>query len=117
MRSPIRTIVFVILLVVAYVLFHQARAAWGVTDEEGARVDGGKIILLFGGIVVVGVIIAILFVTTIMPQIAEGLGNLFFNPNEQIEKNPHAEAMAAVARGEYEEAIEAYQAIYEKRPQ
>ena len=116
MRSPVRTIIFVVLLVVAFVLFHQARAAWGMTDEEGAKIDPGKIILLFGGIVIVGVIVAILFVTTIMPEIAEAAGNLFFNPNEQIEKNPHADAMAAVARGDYEEAIEAYRTIYENDP-
>ena len=111
MRSPIRTILFVILLVLAFVLFHNARAAWGSPDVAPSTILG-----LFAGIVVLGVGIAILFVTTILPEVVESVANLFFNPNEKAEKDPHSDAISAVALGEYEEAIEAYRVIYENDP-
>jgi tetratricopeptide (TPR) repeat protein len=111
MRTPIRTILFVILLVVAFVLFHTARAAWGNPEVAPSRILG-----LFGGFVVLGAGIAILFVTTILPAMVESMTNLFFNPNERIEKDPHSDAISAVARGDYEGAIEAYRAIYEEDP-
>jgi tetratricopeptide (TPR) repeat protein len=111
MRSPVRTILFLILLVLAFVLFHNARAASGNPDVAPSKILG-----LFAGVVVLGVGIAILFVTTIMPAMVESMTNLFFNPNEEVEKDVHSEAISAVARGEYEEAIEAYRAIYEEDP-
>jgi tetratricopeptide (TPR) repeat protein len=111
MRSPIRTILFVILLVFAFVLFHKARTEWGNPDVAPSTILG-----LFAGIVVLGVGIAILFVTTILPALVESMTNLFFNPNEKAEKDPHSDAISACARGEYEEAIEAYRVIYENDP-
>ena len=111
MRSPIRTILFVILLVFAAVLFHYARATW-----TGPDVEVGKMLGFFIGFVALGVGLAILFVTTILPDIIEYMANLFFNPNEKAEKDPHSDAISAVARGEYEEAIEAYRVIYENDP-
>jgi len=111
MRSPIRTALFVILLVLAGVLFHSARVAWGSPEVAPSKMLG-----LFGGFVVLGAGIAILFVTTILPAIVESMTNLFFNPNEKIEKDPHSDAISAVARGDFEEAIEAYRMIYEEDP-
>jgi tetratricopeptide (TPR) repeat protein len=113
MRSPIRTILFAVLLVLAFVLFHKARTAYGNPDTT---TPPSTILGLFLGFVVLGVAIAILFVTTIMPAMVESMTNLFFNPNEKVEKDPHADAISALARGEYEEAIEAYRAIYEQDP-
>jgi len=111
MRSPIRTILFVLLLVFAFVLFHNARAAYNSPDVAPSKMLG-----LFAGFVVLAVAVAILFVTTILPALVESATNLFFNPNEKVEKDPHSDAISAVARGEYEEAIEAYRVIYEKDP-
>lgn len=118
MRSPIRTIAFVVLLVIVFVLLHQVRVAFNVPpDDDGVvKTDMGKIIMLFGGVVIVGVGLAVLFVTTILPEMTEAVANSFFNPNEKIEKDPHADARAAVQRGEFEEAITLYQEIYEKEP-
>jgi tetratricopeptide (TPR) repeat protein len=111
MRSPIRTILFVILLVFAFVLFRDARAAY-----NGPDVSPSKMLGLFAGFIALAVAIAILFVTTILPALVETITDLFFNPNEKAEKDPHADAVSAVARGEYEEAVEAYRAIYEADP-
>jgi tetratricopeptide (TPR) repeat protein len=111
MRSPIRMIVFLILLVSTFVIFHKARVASNIPDAAPSTILG-----LFAGFVVLAVVVAILFVTTIMPELVESVTNLFFNPNEKAEKDPHSEAVSAVARGEYEEAIEAYRVIYENDP-
>jgi tetratricopeptide (TPR) repeat protein len=111
MRSSIRTILFFILLVCGFVLFHYARAAHNNPDTAPSQILG-----LFAGIVLLGVVVAVLFVTTILPALVESMTNLFFNPNEQAEKDPHSDAISAVARGDYEGAIEAYRAIYENDP-
>ncbi len=111
MRSPIRTAVFVILLIVAFFFFRNARAAFNNPDVAPSQILG-----LFVGIVLLGVAIAVLFVTSILPELVETMTNLFFNPNEKMEKDPHSEAISAVARGEYEQAIEAYRVIYESDP-
>jgi tetratricopeptide (TPR) repeat protein len=111
MRSPIRTILFFILLVCGFVLFHYARLAHNNPDAAPSQILG-----LFCGIVLLGVVAAILFVTTILPAIVESMTNLFFNPDEKAEKDPHSDAISAVARGDYEGAIEAYRAIYENDP-
>jgi tetratricopeptide (TPR) repeat protein len=44
------------------------------------------------------------------------IGNFFFQPNEQVARDPHADAQAAAARGEYAEAVEEYRKLLESDP-
>jgi tetratricopeptide (TPR) repeat protein len=60
---------------------------------------------------VVAVCLGIILVVTYLPRIGDALGNFFFNPNTPIEDNPHGEALAAVARGEFREAIAEYEKV------
>jgi tetratricopeptide (TPR) repeat protein len=113
MKNPIRILLSILLIALAVYLFRDAHSAY---DDENA-VDSSRAILLFGGVVLVGAAAGILLAFSVMPQIAEGIGNLFFHPNEKIEKNPHADAMGAIARGEYEQAIEEYRKVYERNPE
>jgi tetratricopeptide (TPR) repeat protein len=52
----------------------------------------------------------------IMPRLGDAVGNFFFQPNQEVEKDPHSSAAAAVARGDYEAAVEEYRQILEKDP-
>ncbi len=70
--------------------------------------DAGKIVLCFGGVVVVGAAAGLLIVTMVMPAIGEAIGGFFFSPNEKIEKSPHADALVAIAHGDYEKAVQEY---------
>jgi len=99
------------LLYLAVVIFLDARSEMG---KENA--DSSKIILYFGGVVLVGGAAGVLVVAMVLPAVGDAIGNIFFSPNEKIEKAPHADAMSALARGEYEEAVQAYLRAFEKDP-
>lgn len=111
MKNPIRLLIALLLTALGVYLFRQAKSAY-----DGDVADYSRAILLFGAVVVVGVAAGSLLAFSFLPQVAEGIGNMFFQPNEQIEKNPHADAMAAIARGEYEKAVEEYGKAFEKNP-
>ncbi len=87
----------------------QQEAEIVATDSGTTASVFGSVLPLYGAIVILVVLLAILFATTVFPAIAGGIGNLVYSPNEQVEKNPHAEALAAIAQGDYEEAVEAYE--------
>jgi tetratricopeptide (TPR) repeat protein len=111
MKNPIRSVIALVLIAIAFVLFRQARAAYD--DQTG---DYSHAIVLFGLVVVVGVAAGALLAFSFVPQVAEGIGNMFYQPNEPIEKNPHAGALGAIAQGDYEKAVEEYRKVYEKNP-
>jgi tetratricopeptide (TPR) repeat protein len=111
MISFSRIVMVAALLWIAYVLFGQAQAAY---SQE--QVDGTRVVMLFGGMLLVALAAGALTVLTFLPDMGDAVGNFFFNPNEQIEKSPHADALAAVARGDYRQAITAYENAFEKDP-
>lgn len=93
------------------VIFSEARA-----EGKKEKPDEGKIVLYFGGVVLVGGAAGILVVTVLMPALGDAIGNLFFSPNQKNEKAPHADAMAAMARGDYEAAVQGYLKAFEADP-
>src|SRR4051812_26610681 len=103
MRSLFGSVLGLALVWLSYTLFRQAPEAY-----SAEVVDPSRVIVVFGEIVVVAVAFAIVILTTFLPAVAEWMGNLVFNPNEQIEKSPHTAALAAYARGEYEQAVNEY---------
>lgn len=106
-----RLVVVLALGWLAFNLFGQARDA--SLQEE---VDGTRVIMLFGGVVLVGAVAGGLFVISFLPEIGDRIGNFFFNPSETVEANPHAKALGYVARGDYKEAIAEYQRFWERDP-
>lgn len=106
-----RLLVFLGLAGLAIYLFGEARAINNQPD-----VDATKVVMLFASVVLVGGVAGVLFVIMIMPAIGDAVGNFFFQPNAREEKGPHADAQAALARGEYAEAIEGYRQALEKNP-
>ena len=103
-----RILIIAICAILSFFLFREARAAYGQEN-----LDPGKIVLLFGGVIVLGGAIAVLFVTLVMPSIGDAIGNLFFSPSEAAEKDPHADARTALAKGDFEEAIEQFKKAFE----
>jgi tetratricopeptide (TPR) repeat protein len=105
---------YLIVLAVAYlglVLFREARVAM-----NAEVVDQSRVIMLFGALVLLGLVVGGIVVVRFIPIFGDWVGNLFFNPNERFEKAPHADALAAIARGDYEEAIAEYRASLEANP-
>lgn len=106
---PFIRMLFAATLAVLAIYFYQEAKAAAVADPDSTP------ILLFAGMVLVGAM-AGLIATTLLPKIGESIGNFFFHPNEQIEKNPHSAALGALACGDYERAVREYEAVVRKNP-
>lgn len=107
----IRPLLVLALAWLTFVIFSYARE-----EMKKEHADAGKIVLYFGGVVIVGSAGGMLVVTMVMPAIGESIGHLFYNPNEKIEKSPHAGALVAQAHGDYESAVQEYLKAFAQDP-
>lgn len=107
----VRLLILLALVFLCYVLFAEAR-----TQVNQPEPDWGQFTLYFGGVVLIGGAAGVIIVTVVLPTVGDAIGGLFFSPNQKIEKAPHADAVAAIARGDYEAAVAAYLAAFEKDP-
>ncbi len=115
MRILPRLLVLAGLIWLAVVLILQALEMWNL--EPGAPgYDPTVIVLYFMGIVALALAIGVVFASMILPAIGDSIGHFFFTPNEQIEKEPHADALAFYNQGEYEGAVAAYRNVVRKNP-
>jgi hypothetical protein len=96
---------------VGYVLLSTASSQASLPNP-----DTSKVIFLFGGTVIDGAALAVVLTTLIVPALGARIGAFFFNPNVEIEHDPHADAISRLARGDPEGAIEDYEAILAKDP-
>lgn len=78
--------------------------------------DYSKIIVLFVAILAAAIGIGTMFALSVLPAAADKIGGFLFNPDEEIERPPHTDAMAKMAQGDYQGAINDYQRAYEKDP-
>lgn len=111
MRALPRLLLFLGLAYLTFVLFHEASLA-----RKNPEVDPSKIVLLFAVTVLVGGTAAIIVVSMVLPALGDAVGNFFFQPSEEIEKDPHSSAQAALARGDYAGAVEEYKQIIAADP-
>ncbi|MCE9608795.1 MAG: hypothetical protein K8R23_01070 [Chthoniobacter sp.] len=100
-----------------FIIFTYANAEMQRVDADGNKSpDALKVVLYFGGVVIVGGASGVLFAAMVMPAIGDTIGKFFFNPDEKIEKSPHADALSAIARGDYEMAVQEYLNAFGKDP-
>jgi hypothetical protein len=105
-------------------LLFLAAAAWvgflllseASRQGQAAVPDPSKVIVLYGAIIIDGVVVAGMLALIVVPAIGEWLGGLFFNPGQQIEHDFHSDAIAKLAQGDPEGAIADYEDIYSKDP-
>ena len=107
----VRLLILATLAWVGYLLLSQA-GIQAHLDEP----DKSRILLLFCGILLDGTAMAVMVALIVAPIIGEGVGSFFFNPGAKIEPDPHANAIARLAQGDPEGAIEQYEAILAKDP-
>lgn len=97
---------------IAYLLFVIVSEVRGIINAE--RPDSARIILLFGALVLTGLALGVMVALVVVPALSEKIGNFFFLPDTRIEKGPHADALAKVAQGDFEGAIEEYNLAFKK---
>ncbi len=107
----VRILILLALVYLCYILFVEARV-----QMDKPEPDWSKFTLYFGGVVLVGGAAGVIIVTVVLPSVGDAIGGLFFSPNQKIEKAPHFDAMAAIARGDYEAAVAEYLKAFEKDP-
>lgn len=111
MRNFSGVLIALALAYLGFVLFGEARTA--MSKEI---VDQSRVVMLFGSLVLVGLAAGGTVVVMFLPSFGDWIGNFFFNPDEKIEKPPHADALAAVACGDYERAVAEYRKCAERDP-
>ncbi len=108
----LRLLVLGALCWLAFILFGEVRQASAAEETEPTR-----IVLLFGGIIIVALGVAAMVALWIVPEIGEKLVGAVYNPNEEIERDPHSTALAKKATGDWEGAVEEYRKCYARNPE
>lgn len=99
---------------IAYLLFVLVSELRVVMSAEPP--DWGRVTPLFGVLVLTGLALGVAVALILLPALGEKAGSYFFSPDARIEKGPHADALAKVAQGDFEGAIEEYGRAFEKDP-
>jgi tetratricopeptide (TPR) repeat protein len=85
-------------------------------DDALVQADPMKPFVYFGGVLIVGLIMATVISLSLVPAIGDAIGNIFEAPNQPLERDPRSIAQAKVAQGDYQGAMEIYVDIYEQNP-
>jgi tetratricopeptide (TPR) repeat protein len=111
MSLPVRLILFAGFALLGLLLLHGASV-----QAHAEHTDANKVILYFCGAILDGLILALLVAKLFVSAIGDRVGTYFFNPGEEIEHDPHADAIAKLAQGDPDGAIEVYEEILRKDP-
>ena len=93
MVSTFRLLVLAVLFYLGWVLLSEAE-----TQAHLESPDQSKVVLLYLATASVGVGIAALIATMVVPALGNFIGNRIFNPGGELALDPHTEATAKVAR-------------------
>ena len=81
------------------------------------NVEMSKLVSYYIGIMGLAAVTAVITCISLLPLVGELAGNFFFTPNEKIERSPHADALAKLAAGDFERAIEEYHKVFAENPE
>ncbi len=96
---------------IGFVLYSEASV-----QAHVANPDNSKVVLLFAGSILDGLVIAMIVTLMVVPAIGDAVGSYFFNPGRQVDPDPHSEAIARLAQGDPEGAIASYEALVARDP-
>jgi tetratricopeptide (TPR) repeat protein len=111
MRTVIKLVLLGALAWLAYILFSRMNA-----ERIAETSDPTKIIMYFISMIALAIVAGAILATTVIPALGERLGDVFYSSGEKIQKDPHSDAVAKMARGDFEGAAESYEAIAHKNP-
>ena len=110
MRIFPRVLLVVLMVAGMYLLIQHVRSF-------PENVEMSKLVSYYIGILGLAAVTAVISCISLLPLVGELAGNFLFTPNEKIERSPHADALAKLAAGDFEGAIEAYRKVFEEDPQ
>jgi len=111
MRLIPRVLAVAIMLLAMFILIHHAKVL-----EAGDEAEKAQVFNYYIGILGLAAVTAVVFCVALLPLLGEFAGNLMFTPSEQIERSPHHDALAKLAAGDFQGAIDAYRAVFEDDP-
>ncbi|MGA3170595.1 MAG: hypothetical protein ABSE62_06235 [Chthoniobacteraceae bacterium] len=107
----LRLLFLLAFLWLGFVLYNEAHE-----QAQLAQPDDMKVAMLFMGIILDGAVVALILALLVAPAIGDSIGSFFFNPSHEIEHDPHADAIAKLAQGNPEGAIEDYHQMLRSDP-
>ena len=115
MKTVARALLAVALCYLIVVLLADVRVQMAI-QSVAEKPDYSTIIVHFVVILAAAIAVGAMFALSVLPAAADKVGSFLFNPDQEIEKPPHAKAMAKMAQGDYHGAIHEYRKVYEKDP-
>ena len=80
-------------------------------------VEWSRLIKYYIAIMGLAAVTAVVTCISLLPIVGDLAGHFLFTPNQKIERSPHADALAKLAAGDFEGAIEEYREVFEENPQ
>jgi len=111
MRLIPRVLAVASMLAVMFLLIRHVKVL--AANEE---VEMSKLVTYYICILGLAAVTALVSCVSLLPLLGEFAGNVMFTPNEQIERSPHHDALAKLAAGDFQGAIDAYRAVFEDDP-
>jgi len=105
------------LLIVAVMFFLLYGLMQYVKGMEASGIEDGQLVPWKFGILALAGVTAVVTCVALLPVAGEFLGNFIFTPNQKMERSPHADALAKLAAGDFEGAIEEYKDVFDGDPQ
>jgi len=112
MRLLPRVLIVAILLAAMFLLIHQAKALAAAQETEMSQ-----LVAYYISILALAAVTAVVSCVSLLPLLGEFMGNVMFTPNQKIERSPHHDALARLAAGDFQGAIDEYRAVFEEDPQ
>lgn len=111
MRVFPRVLAVVIMLAAMFLLIRHVKELTAVEDVEMSQ-----LVVYYVSILGLATLTALVSCISLLPLLGEFAGNFMFTPNEKIERSPHHDAMARLAAGDFQGAIDEYRAVFEDDP-
>ena len=111
MRLLPRVLVVAIMLVAMFLLIRQAKVLAAAEEPDMAR-----LVTYYVSILGLAAVTAVVSCISLLPLLGEFMGNVVFTPNQQIERSAHHDALARLAAGDFQGAIDEYKAVFEDDP-
>jgi len=80
-------------------------------------VEWSMLVKYYIAIMGMAVVTALVSCISLLPLLGEFAGNFLFTPNQEMERSPHADALAKLAMGDFEAAVVEYRKVFDDDPQ